>query len=77
MPLRLGLVLNPLAGVGGPAGLKGSDGDETVRQAEARGSFSQVSERVSKTLSDCLSFANELSIVTAPGEMGQLVCQKV
>ena len=33
--LTVGLVLNPMAGVGGPAALKGSDGPEIVAQALA------------------------------------------
>ncbi len=34
-PRRIGLIVNPLAGVGGPVGLKGSDGREIVERAFA------------------------------------------
>lgn len=47
--LRIGLVVNPLAGIGGPVGLKGSDG--LYEEAIARGGKSQVAERVAVTLS--------------------------
>lgn len=46
--LRIGLVLNPYAGIGGPVGLKGSDG--VFEQALARGGRSKVAERVSQCL---------------------------
>jgi len=49
-PLRVGLVINPWAGVGGPAGLRGSDGDDIRREAVARGSLPRASERVRRFL---------------------------
>ncbi|MFA4929863.1 MAG: hypothetical protein WC558_15210, partial [Patulibacter sp.] len=34
---RIGLLVNPVAGVGGPLGLKGSDGPEIQAEAGRRG----------------------------------------
>lgn len=45
LPARLGLVVNPIAGIGGPAGLKGSDGLDIQRLADARGGRSHALER--------------------------------
>lgn len=45
LPPRLGLVVNPIAGIGGPAGLKGSDGLDIQRLADARGGRSHATER--------------------------------
>lgn len=42
---RLGLVVNPLAGLGGAVGLKGSDGAATVDEALARGAVPHANER--------------------------------
>ena len=42
--LKIGLLLNPLAGIGGPVGLKGSDG--MAQEALRRGSVSRVDDRV-------------------------------
>ena len=37
MKKRIGLIVNPVAGVGGKAGFKGSDGEEIQRKAFAKG----------------------------------------
>ncbi|MYW00514.1 ATP-NAD kinase, partial [Streptomyces sp. SID3343] len=43
--VRVGLVVNPIAGIGGSAGLKGSDGAAVQREALARGARSRSGER--------------------------------
>lgn len=71
--LRIGLLLNPLAGVGGPAGLKGSDG--VYDQAIQRGSVSRVSERVRACL---MAFdRTQVDWLTAPGVMGADLLQSL
>ncbi|WEK61782.1 MAG: hypothetical protein P0Y60_03195 [Candidatus Microbacterium colombiense] len=47
----IGLVVNPVAGVGGPAGLAGSDGAGVQRLAASRGARSRVQERAAAALS--------------------------
>jgi predicted polyphosphate/ATP-dependent NAD kinase len=68
--LKLGLIINPLAGIGGPAALKGSDGAKTVAAARAAGAVSQVVKRVTKALSPLLEVADEISWKTCSGPMG-------
>ena len=70
-PLRVGLILNPIAGIGGPVALKGSDG--VVAQARARGSESQVAGRAGACIRRILSALDDVEAVnwvTMPGEMG-------
>lgn len=69
---RLGLLVNPMAGLGGPAGLKGSDHPNTLALAAARGVESKVSARVIEVLSGFKSRQIPLMIITATGSMGEL-----
>jgi len=72
---RIGLIINPLAGIGGSVGLKGSDGAEIVSQALAMGAVAQASARVSHCLLRCTRLAPELCFSTFGGEMGADVLQ--
>jgi len=67
--IKIGLVINPLAGIGGRVALKGSDGAQIVEQALALGAQSRVTERVATTLSQ-LSPA-QLCFCTVSGVMGE------
>ncbi|MEU4580058.1 hypothetical protein [Nonomuraea sp. NPDC023979] len=44
----IGLVVNPVAGLGGAAGLKGSDGAAAQRAALARGAVPRAAERAAR-----------------------------
>lgn len=68
---KLGLIINPWAGIGGPAGLKGSDGAETVAQALDAGIEPQSQKRAAIALQALVPFANALEIVTFAGDMGE------
>ena len=68
---RLGLIVNPLAGIGGTVGLKGSDGEDIVKQALAMGAKPRASARVRQALKPLMEVAGQLTIVCYPGEMGE------
>ncbi|QKX15565.1 ATP-NAD kinase family protein [Microbulbifer sp. YPW1] len=73
---KLGLIINPWAGIGGPAGLKGSDGEETVERALEAGIQPQSHKRAAIALQALIPFAGELEIVTFAGDMGEaLACE--
>ncbi len=75
---RLGLIINPLAGVGGPAGLKGSDGADTAAEALRRGSELRASERARRALQwVAKTFDGScIAMVTGVGNMGEDVARE-
>ena len=75
----VGLLVNPVAGVGGRVGLKGSDGAETVRRAIALGAVPQAGERAGAALGRLLerwpSDRERPHVLAGPGSMGELVAR--
>jgi len=71
---RLGVVVNPFAGIGGALALKGSDGAEVREKALAMGAEKKANEKMAKALSILEAFSEQFTIVTAGGEMGEDVC---
>ncbi|MCR3792427.1 ATP-NAD kinase family protein [Pseudomonas aeruginosa] len=65
---RLGLVVNPLAGLGGPVALKGSDG--VAAEALARGAEPRALERTRIALECLLPLVEKIEFLTFPGAMG-------
>lgn len=68
---RLGLVVNPVAGIGGRVGLKGSDGVEIQRMAFELGAVPGALQRAIQALERLEPVRDELEVVTYPGEMGE------
>ena len=73
---KLGLVINPYAGIGGSVGLKGSDGDEIRAEAFARGAEPRALSRVQRCLKILKSFAADIHIYCFAGDMGESALQQ-
>ncbi|WP_445776991.1 ATP-NAD kinase family protein [Shewanella sp.] len=72
---RLGVIINPLAGLGGSVGLKGSDG--VALEAIAKGATPKAQMRMQQALAVILPFADNIDIITASGDMGANLCRKM
>lgn len=72
---KLGLLVNPVAGIGGSVGLKGSDGEGTLEKALALGAQPLSNERASQALQ--VLCGKEIEIFTYPSEMGADIAQQL
>lgn len=75
--LRCGLIINPVAGVGGEAGLAGSDGADIQRLALERGVRKRSAERAERALAGILRLVPDLEVVTGSGELGAASCSRL
>ena len=66
---RLGLIINPIAGMGGSVGLHGTDGD-SYRRAEALGATRIAAKRAGRALYRLASSLPDADMVTVSGSMG-------
>jgi predicted polyphosphate/ATP-dependent NAD kinase len=72
MSMKIGWVVNPLAGVGGAVGLKGSDGADTVAAARALGASFDSGKRALPALQRLRGV--DCRVLTAGGPMGEDAC---
>jgi predicted polyphosphate/ATP-dependent NAD kinase len=68
---RLGLLVNPIAGMGGRVGLKGTDGAGVVKEAILLGASPESPQRASDALKELARIKNEIELFTYPKEMGE------
>ncbi|HSX49445.1 MAG TPA: ATP-NAD kinase family protein [Cellvibrio sp.] len=68
---KLGLIVNPYAGLGGSVGLKGSDGDAIRAEAFARGAEPRAMQRMERALQIVAGFNQQVEIICFAGDMGE------
>ncbi|MBW4708415.1 NAD(+)/NADH kinase [Roseobacter sp. YSTF-M11] len=69
--MRIGLVVNPFAGLGGAVGLKGTDGPGTVTEALRRGAQAKAGARARLALSRLADRVPGAEIILAAGSLGE------
>jgi predicted polyphosphate/ATP-dependent NAD kinase len=67
----VGLIVNPIAGMGGSVGLKGTDGEDIVRRARALGASPRAGERASVALRVVAGSGRSIRLLACAGEMGE------
>lgn len=70
--LKIGLIVNPIAGMGGRVGLKGTDG--VLEEAIRLGAKPVSPLRAVETLKKLHHLKNAFRLITYPGEMGEKEC---
>ncbi|WP_299008479.1 ATP-NAD kinase family protein [uncultured Shewanella sp.] len=70
---RLGLLINPLAGLGGSVALKGSDG--VASEALAKGALPQAMNRMRQALLKIVPYKDRITVFTASSDMGENVAK--
>ena len=68
---RLGLIVNPVAGMGGRVGLKGTDGAESLARARELGAMPLAPARAGQALGVLLPALDSIRLLTCPGAMGE------
>ena len=71
MKFKLGLIINPVAGLGGSVALKGSDGAQTAAQAIALGAEPKANIRTKAALEQLIPYQSQIEVLTVSGEMGE------
>jgi predicted polyphosphate/ATP-dependent NAD kinase len=67
---RIGLIVNPIAGMGGRVALKGTDGPDVLERALALGAAPVAAERAERALARLHDRCADVRLVAAGGRMG-------
>ncbi len=67
---KVGFIINPIAGMGGSVGLKGTDGPEALSKALSRGAKPSAGERAATSLREMKNLKN-IEFLVGAGQMGE------
>jgi predicted polyphosphate/ATP-dependent NAD kinase len=68
---KFGLIINPIAGMGGRVGLKGTDGVDILERAVSLGARSQSHDRTIEALKTLKALKDTVKIITCQNAMGE------
>ena len=69
--LKIGFLVNPVAGMGGSVALKGTDGEETLRRARELGAVPRAGKRAAAAAAEFASSAGGCIFLAPSGAMGE------
>jgi predicted polyphosphate/ATP-dependent NAD kinase len=72
----IGFIVNPVAGMGGAVGLKGTDGKAILNQAIALGAKPIATQRAETFLTQLTPAKEQLKLIVGAGNMGQSQAEK-
>lgn len=72
--MNIGLIVNPIAGMGGKVGLKGTDGENILKRAIEAGAVKESPYKTKKMLNILREYKNKINIMTVSGDMGETEC---
>lgn len=72
---KLGLLVNPYAGIGGALALKGSDGKDIRDKALAMGAEKKAIDKTRLALEHIVSIKDQVQLYVASGEMGETLAK--
>ncbi|OON64779.1 NAD+ kinase [Massilia sp. KIM] len=78
-PRTIGLIVNPIAGMGGRVGLKGTDGDAVLVEARRRGAHPQAAARTLlalRRLAADSAPSSSFTLLTGAGDLGESVARE-
>lgn len=74
--MRVGFIINPVAGMGGKVALKGTDGEDALRRAVERGAVPVAGQRAETAVRQFADAARDALFLTPSGEMGEALLSK-
>lgn len=76
-PKTVGFIVNPVAGMGGAVGLKGTDGKNILQKAIALGAKPVATQRAETFLSELAPAKPHLTLIVGAGDMGERQARKL
>lgn len=73
----IGLIVNPIAGMGGAVALKGTDGDAILREARRLGAMPKAQERTKVALRALIPLKEKIRLLCGGGSMGEEVAREL